>query len=130
MQKKIRMAVGLVAVSLAAGMLLYFLLPVLNPPQPGVTPENFRRLHKGMSQEEVEAILGSPGQDVGRMTLQKMKEWQAPDCFVYIVFSEIRGGGAEYGFVAADDRYRLELAEEPPEAPFVKRFSRWFGLQR
>jgi hypothetical protein len=30
------------------------------PPAPGVTGENFRRLHKGMSQEQVELILGAP----------------------------------------------------------------------
>src|ERR1700722_13886413 len=34
---------------------------LLIPPNPGVTLENFRRLHEGMSREEVESILGSKG---------------------------------------------------------------------
>jgi hypothetical protein len=30
------------------------------PPPPGVTVENFKRLHKGMTEEEVGVIFGRP----------------------------------------------------------------------
>ena len=45
------------------GFGIYF----LTPPKPGVTRENFRRLHKGMTQEEVESILGGKGRIDGLM---------------------------------------------------------------
>jgi hypothetical protein len=50
---------------LAASALL--LLPLIGfgvylliPPNPGVTVENFHRLHKGMMLEQVETLLGGP----------------------------------------------------------------------
>src|ERR1700722_11712669 len=53
------LAVLIVAV---AGVGVYSLIP----PEPGVTVENFGRLHKGMTRGQVEAILG-PGEEVERI---------------------------------------------------------------
>src|ERR1700722_5688285 len=49
---------SVVFVSLA-GVGVYLLIP----PTPGVTRENFRRLHKGMTREKVLEVLGSSGQE-------------------------------------------------------------------
>jgi hypothetical protein len=58
--RRLVLAVGLLA---CPGLLVFLarpLPPPLLPLQPGVTPENFRRLHEGMSTGEVKAILGEP----------------------------------------------------------------------
>jgi hypothetical protein len=57
MSKKWRIAAAVLFV-LAA--LLAIAIPVLLPPTPGVTYANFSRIEKGMTQEEVERLLGKP----------------------------------------------------------------------
>jgi hypothetical protein len=129
MRRKIAIAIGLVAALLVVGLLLYFLSPLLNPPRPGVTQENFRRVHKGMSEEEVEAILGGPGEPAGFMMLTKSREWRGPDCVVSITFGLITGAGAIDGSLTTDDGLTLELTDEPPDTPFVKRLVEWLGFR-
>jgi hypothetical protein len=57
-------------------------------PVPGVTLENFRRLHKGMTSKQVEAILGEPGEAflLGRRYGNK-------DFAIYIQFDPVADEG-------------------------------------
>jgi hypothetical protein len=57
-RRRLLLGAGLLAVLAFAGVLL---APRLLAPEPGVTAENFQRIRKGMTLEEVEAILGQPG---------------------------------------------------------------------
>lgn len=56
-------------------------------PRPGVTLENFRRLQKGMTSEEVEAVLGK-GEFCFRFTGSYTMSWAAKPAYVFIEFSE------------------------------------------
>ena len=49
-----------IVIVLALAGALAISLPVLLPPTPGVTYANFSRIEKGMTREEVVAILGKP----------------------------------------------------------------------
>ena len=46
---------------LAACVCVTLAVLALLPPRPGVTPANIERIEDGMTQEEVEKILGGPG---------------------------------------------------------------------
>jgi hypothetical protein len=48
---------------LAACVCLTLAVLALLPPRPGVTSANFERIEDGMTQEEVEKILGGPAAD-------------------------------------------------------------------
>lgn len=52
-----RLLLGVGAVVLLGGLALFHWLTA---PTPGVTWDNFRRLRKGMSARQVEALLGKP----------------------------------------------------------------------
>jgi outer membrane protein assembly factor BamE (lipoprotein component of BamABCDE complex) len=49
-----------VALMVAIIVVMVIALPVLLPPTPGVTYANYSRIEKGMTREEVVAILGRP----------------------------------------------------------------------
>jgi hypothetical protein len=51
----------LAAVVVSCWGLVGWQLPALVPAKPGVTLDNFRRLHTGMTQPEVQRVLGGPG---------------------------------------------------------------------
>jgi hypothetical protein len=59
MARKTRLIV--VSLVLMGGGTIYCLMP----PKPGVTLGNFRRVHTGLTEKEVEAILGSPVEKTG-----------------------------------------------------------------
>jgi hypothetical protein len=69
------------------------------PPKPGVTPENFRRLHKGMSQAEVEAILGESADVVTPTSKCTVHWWFRPEFAVCIHYSSTPGKGVEGGII-------------------------------
>jgi hypothetical protein len=77
MRKKSRIIVGLVVASAVAVTIALFLLMT---PTPGPTYANFSRLEKGMSQEQVERLLGKPnGNDGDLMVERVIFGLEAPD---------------------------------------------------
>jgi hypothetical protein len=75
---------------LLAGTWGYFVFrPV---PPAGVTPENFARLRKGMSLEQVQTILGGPGKEDPWVRAKRgsgFLAWSGPDCKVWIRFTDV-----------------------------------------
>lgn len=71
-------------------------IPMLMPLSPGVTYRNYSRLEKGMTKNEVEAILGPPSNDrptlIGRGTGRTSISWGDEVDIVWIYFDE--GGRA------------------------------------
>ena len=113
------LVLGLVALTLVVVVLID------RPSKPGVTVENFKRLHKGMTEEEVEAIFGRPADHKSYMTLQNLRDWDGPGFRVHLVFSL----GEAHGFlVFLDNRTELEIQEKPYEFP-LKQMGRWLGLK-
>lgn len=90
-------------------------------PTPGATRENFRRLHKGMSPEEVEAILGSRGEVFEFMSFvggaEEMgmwgEDWRGiPNIYICVQFKD---GEAVSGCSRLIDLDRQEEIEETRE---------------
>jgi hypothetical protein len=78
MRKRMVLAFGLVLGLGLASLVAWHLLP----PRPGVTPENFHRLRLGMTEPEVEAILGEP-------TVRGCEtDWGDEHCYVRILFRD------------------------------------------
>jgi hypothetical protein len=110
---------GLVFVGLI-GSGVYLLIP----PKPGVTRENFRCLHKGMSQRQVAAILGSEGKVIGVMTGVSILGWKDGEGDIWVHFD---GYGAYEGTYWGNlNGEKLPLAEKPEGVLEV--LHRWFGL--
>jgi hypothetical protein len=63
------------------------------PPKPGLTLDNFRFLHRGMTQEQVVAVLASEGEAGGISTLY----WHRGDITVVIRFDALPNGTARDG---------------------------------
>jgi hypothetical protein len=98
----------------------------LRPPKPGVTPENFRRLYKGVSEPEAEAVLGGPGKVAGHMTFQHGTAWEGEHCRVCIWFSELRPGwSAETGTLKTDDGQTIDLPSQPSLGDQARRLVPW-----
>jgi hypothetical protein len=91
-------------------------VPRLLAPKPGVTVENFRRLHRGMTKEEVDAILGGPGEVSGFINnMARTRDWHGDHCTVSIMSSSLATLDAASGEIRTDDgRLLLRLAPEPP----------------
>ena len=101
-------------------------------PSPGVTLANFHRLHKGMTEKEVEAIMGGPGGEAGgRFSSFHWTHWKGSNCRINIMFSDwlvdgvnLRTEGVKNGHLIFDDGNVLELREEP--LGFYKRMTDFF----
>jgi hypothetical protein len=67
-------------------------------PKPGVTLENFKRLHAGMTEEEVEKIFGSKGTDRGANCNFKYRLlfWDDGEATVWISFVNETCSGCYY----------------------------------
>jgi hypothetical protein len=96
---------------------------------PGVTPENFRRLHQGMTEKQVEAILGSPGMG-WVFNLSYGREYAGDGCDVRIEFGAMNDNDekvtAQQGWMTTTDGSVLELAEKP--ISLFDRLRLWLGL--
>src|SRR5262245_18822576 len=70
-------------------------------PEPGVTWDNFQRIQDGMSEQEVEAILGGPGKTQSGSSEDcppqgTVKTWHGTIMEVFVVFDErgtVKGKG-------------------------------------
>jgi len=123
----------------AGSVLFLFLLLALmqlRVPNPGVTVANFRRLHKGMTEKEVEAIMGGPGKFGGAVTFRHCTVWEELDCTVGIWFSDLSISGveigAEKGNMSTNDGLDLLLQDEPATVGFrnwVKMTARQIGMK-
>jgi len=105
---------------------LSLFLVQLRAPSPGVTPENFRRLHRGMTEKEVEAIMGRPGGSRIGVTGSHCTYWRESHHTVVIGFSDIWmwgiDSGAQDGKMATKDGLELELRDEPPSLGLRKAY--------
>jgi hypothetical protein len=129
---------------LAVGLLAYLGLgalvavPCLPPPKPGVTVESFRRLDLGLTEEQVEDVLGTPAQSSTRICPDldepdgrlppaqdiTVKFWRGERCSVTVSFS----GRAFEGELQTDDGRVVFLSSRRPEPTFwdrLRRLLRW-----
>ena len=70
-----------------------------------VTEENFLRLKVGMTEEQVETILGEPGEYECRFTDNYYKRWQGLGCIVIIRFHD----EVMSGWLKANDGRKLKF---------------------
>ena len=119
MKKRLRLL--LLAVGVFVGVGVAVLRPV--PPKPGLTVENFRRLHQGMTEDEVEAILGQHCMASGEgwsLTLYWLTEHGHAE--VDFPLSHTEEVGAESGQLSLDG---CQVVSLPPKLP-----SFWERLRR
>jgi len=64
---RLLLGAGTLALLGLVGYLLLLQASLIPPLRPGVTHENFRRLHAGMTEDEAAAILGCPGGEAIRV---------------------------------------------------------------
>jgi hypothetical protein len=82
-----RLVLGAGALALllgAAGVVLAWFAT----PTPGVTLENYQRLRHGMTEREVQDVLGGPGEPIS--FFKGVKGWEGQEVDVFVVFA----GGA------------------------------------
>jgi hypothetical protein len=91
----------------------------LQPPRSGVTEANFRRLHAGMSEAQVEAILGPTEVPVMCNTGDMTYAWQGEHCSACIAFF---ASGSCDGTLRTDDGRVMTIPPEP--APFLDQLRR------
>jgi hypothetical protein len=107
-------AAGLMA---GSGLLLWSFTRI----EPGVTAENFLRLHPGMTENEVDSILG---QATGRLSYNGgadvSKSWEVEESAVIITFGD---GATDSGTFFGKDGLRLELRPKPET--WREKLKRW-----
>jgi hypothetical protein len=85
---------------------------------PGVTPENFDRIQIGMSQRDIESILGPPDSQQMYVTGGYMQFWSGPEYVVVLSF-------CPFGVCSGDlQKDCVILKELPPQLP-----SHWMYLR-
>jgi hypothetical protein len=115
-------------------LLWVVMLLLARPPIPGITPENFKRLYAGMSEEEAIAILGRKPRPGGRMTHHHLDNWDESDCQVHLDTCDIwtpnfgpQGPTLSHGHMRLADGTTLELRPEPEHLPLYYRIKRSFA---
>jgi hypothetical protein len=138
-RKRLLLIVGCLAAVLLAG---YVTLWLTAPKQHRITQENISRIHKGMTEEAVEAVFGVPagvyGKDGGSggyfipgvswnisgqelIKRQGGKEWVGEDCALYVRFDDVGCVQEMRGsvFVQRDGRHES----------FLDNLRRWLGME-
>jgi hypothetical protein len=82
---------------------------------PGVTPDNFRRLHEDMTRDEVQAILGCPGKFQFRMTGSHGEGWHGEECSINLWFSDFVRVGVESGEMTTKHGSNVKVADNPAD---------------
>ena len=115
-------------------------------PAPGVTVQNFGRLHTRMFLHEIEAILGQPGvlvddsesELLSKLDRLELHKWVGNDCTILISCSTvprsekekylrcIRSDMSSAGLCLSDGMSDLVLAELQPSLP--DRIRAWLGF--
>jgi hypothetical protein len=121
------LAVGLLALGLVASVAVPWLLA----PRAGVTADRFRKLELGLTEEEVEAVLGAPAESSTGFCLDggqdvTVKYWRGERCWVTVSFS----GGVFEGELQTDDGRVWFLSSRRPEPTFWERLSRLLARSR
>ena len=139
-RKRLLPIFGCLAAMLLAG---YVTLRLTAPKQHRITRENIDKIHKGMTEEAVEAVFGVPAGVYGRdartgayaamgpvvsramiglelIKRQGGKEWVGEDCALYIRFDDA-GCVQEmhWGFVQPGGRHES----------FLDKLRRWLGIE-
>ncbi len=99
----------LLGVTVLAMALVWLLI---QPPAPGVTPENFKRLYKGMGEKEAEAVLGRKADESAHVTGHHFSYWAQGDYRVYLDVSDTLLAGD----MTLPDGKKMDLGK-PPESP-------------
>ncbi len=84
-KRRLLLALGAVGLLGVAGFVL-FIWPTRPAPTPGVTWENFHRLHYKMSPADVEALLGKPQKTVKLEDDWTKSFWRSKDVAIYLLF--------------------------------------------
>jgi hypothetical protein len=120
MRKRIVLGIGLLG---CLGLVALVAVPRLVGLRPGVTVDNFRRLHPGMPEQEVAGILGRPGEqcEPGEPSWNGIycRRWSSTSCVVEVWFI---GGVAQSGEAKTEDGLVQFLPDSPP--PLWDRFRR------
>jgi hypothetical protein len=116
----------LAALAVAAAVTLERLTP-----RPGVTPENFKRLHKGMTEQEAEAILGrkADGHLDGGGRGHNVSWWHEGECHLGLwspPFGLQSPSSVMDGHMVLPDGSTLPLREKPGNWPLDK-LRAWLG---
>jgi hypothetical protein len=90
------------------------------PPAPGISVANFRRLHAGMTENEVQEILGARGDVDFRCTGNYWRHWSSTDGAISIRFNAILHGHRKQpdvmeGTMYMPDGRKLALRSDPSE---------------
>jgi hypothetical protein len=96
-------------------------------PRPGVTPENFRRLHLGMSEEEAEVRLGRPADSSLHFSFSHLDQWVENDATINLNVSDLwssqlgeTGPTLQGGNMMLPDGSALDLRDNAGKSPFDK----------
>lgn len=83
--------------------------------RPGVSLSNFQRMHKGMSRQEVEAIMGRAANDgfADTQTESSWVTWESNEAHVLIVFRD-NNGRAIQGCATSRNGKCFGSLSEPP----------------
>jgi hypothetical protein len=110
------------------------LVSLLNgPPAPGVTPENFKRLYAGMSEDEAKAILGCEPDFQRLMLGGHINVWHRGDRHVQLYISDPldagigpRGPSLGDGFIRVSHGSTQKLRRESAFNP-IDQLRLWLG---
>ena len=91
-------------------------------PVPGVTNENFKRLHTGMTLEEMEAILGERA-ELQHVAGMPVHTWTGKDSGVSVIEN---APGYMVGWHFRNG-YPIAQLASPPD-PLLTKIRRWLGL--
>jgi hypothetical protein len=111
-------SLGLAAIGLGAFGIARSILR----PEPGVTRENFRRLHFWMSPQEAETILGGPAKDKQYVTGGFIEHWKSDGLTICLLTC---GPNVLGGQLTMADGSAEPLRPEPSRETILDRVRRW-----
>jgi hypothetical protein len=112
--------VAAVTVSLV-GLSVYWLMPS----RPGVSGDNFRRVRRGMTREQVETLFGSKGRPLSSEPIMSLTAWRGAEGEAVIEFWESPEVVESGWFKMADGR--AESLYSPPQGleGWMRKWTGW-----
>ena len=120
--KRVLMWLGLIGILAILGLVA---AQWLSPWKPGISVNNFRRLTLGMTEAEVESILGRPGEF--ELRSPHWKQWNENGTFISVGFGNHDGSlncATANVSVPGSGRSLLVI----PEESIIDRSRRWLGF--